>query len=96
VAENHRTPGAEEVQVAIAIRVEEVRALGVGHERRVAAYGAKGTHGRVDASGKKFFGAKLQLAGAREAARHEFSIGGDGVRFRTTKIASGQCRRVGW
>ena len=75
MSENHRAPGAEEVEITIAIGVEEIRALGVGHERGVAAYRAKGPHGRVDASGEKSFGTKLQVAGVGEAAGHEFSIG---------------------
>src|SRR5207253_10729666 len=72
VAEDHGTPGAEEVEVAVAVGVEEICALGVGHERRIAAYCAKGPHGRVDASGEESFGTKLQLAGTGEAARHGF------------------------
>jgi hypothetical protein len=38
----------------------------------VAAYGAEGTHGRVDATGKEFFGAELQVAGASEGSGHVF------------------------
>jgi hypothetical protein len=91
VAEKHRTPGTEEVQVTIAIGVEEIGALGVSYERRVAAYGAKGSDRRVDAAGEKPFGTKLQVAGAGEGAAHASSIGGDDVRFWTMKIANGQC-----
>jgi hypothetical protein len=95
VAEKHRTPGAEEVQVTIAIGVEEIGTLGVRHEGRFAAYRAEGTDGRVDASGEKSFGTKLQVAGAGEVATHASSIGGDSVRFWTTKIASGQREWIG-
>ena len=69
VAEDHGAPGAEEVEVAVAVRVEEVGPFGVSHERRVAADGAEGADGRVDSAGKEFFGA-LQVAGAGEAAGH--------------------------
>jgi hypothetical protein len=76
VAEDHGTPGAEEIEVAIAVFVKEIRAFGSGEEGRVSAYGAKGPDRRVDASREKFFGAKLQLAGAGERAGHGSSIGG--------------------
>jgi hypothetical protein len=78
VAEDHRAPGAEEVEVAVAVFVEEECALGVSDERGIAAYGTEGPYGRVDASRKEFLGALLQVAGASEGARHLFhSIGGD-------------------
>ena len=64
MAEDHGAPGAEEVEVAVAIFVKEVGPLGVSHERRVAAYGAEGADRRVDSSGKEFFGALLQVMGA--------------------------------
>jgi hypothetical protein len=59
VAEKHRAPGAEEVQVTVAVGIEEIGALGVTYERGVPAYGAEGSDGRVDASGEKLLGAKL-------------------------------------
>jgi hypothetical protein len=75
VAEDHRTPGAEEVEITIAVFVEEIGALGVGDEWGFAAYSAEGAHGRVDSAGKELFGALLQVMGAGEAAGHVFSIG---------------------
>jgi len=76
VAEDHGPPGAEEVEVAVAVFVEEVGALGVGDEWRIAAYGAEGADGRIHSAGKEFFSALLQVIGAGEAASHSFSIGG--------------------
>ena len=76
VAEDHGPPGAEEVEVAVAVRVAEVGALGVGEERGIAADGAKGAYGRVDSAGEEVFGALLQVARTGEAASHAFSIGG--------------------
>jgi hypothetical protein len=70
MAEDHRAPGAEEVEVAVSVGVEEVSAFGMSHEGRFAAYGTKGADGGVDASGKEFFGALLQLAGAGVKLRH--------------------------
>jgi hypothetical protein len=93
VAEDHRAPGTEEVEITIAVGVEEIGTFGVGHERGVAAYGAEGADGRVDASGEKLLGAKLQLAGAGEEAGHVFSIGG---RFavRHVWMSSGELRNI--
>ena len=59
MAEDHGTPGAEEVEVAVAVFVVEVSAFGVGEEGWVAAYGAEGADGRVDSAGKKFLSALL-------------------------------------
>ena len=74
VAEDHGAPGAEEVDVAIAVGVEEVGAFGAGDKGWVAANGAEGAHGGVDAAGEEFFGAKLELARASVGAGHVFSI----------------------
>jgi hypothetical protein len=93
VAEDHRAPGTEEVEITIAVGVEEIGAFGVGHEGGVAAYGAEGSDGRVDAAGEKSFGTKLQVAGAGEEAGHVFSIGG---RFavRHVWMSSGELRNI--
>ena len=63
VAEDHRTPGAEVVDIAIAVGVDEVGALGALDEWRRAAHGAKGPHRRVDAAGKEALGAFLERLG---------------------------------
>lgn len=77
MAEDHGAPGAEEVEVAVSVFVEEPGALGVSEEGRVSAYCAKSTDGRIDAPREEFFGALLQLAGAGEDAGHGSSIGGE-------------------
>jgi hypothetical protein len=59
MAEDHRTPGAEEVEVTVAVRVEKIGTFGVGEEGRIAAYSSEGSDGRVNTSGQKFFGAEL-------------------------------------
>jgi hypothetical protein len=42
----------------------------VGDEGRIAADGAEGADGGVDAAGKEGFGTELERAGLREGARH--------------------------
>ena len=76
VPEDHRPPGAEKIEVAVAVLVEEIRAFGVGEKGRVAANGAECAGRRVDASGKEFFRALLQVTRTGEATGHTFSIGG--------------------
>ena len=76
MAKDHRPPGAEEVEVAVAIFVVEVCAFGVGEEGWVSAYGAEGADGRVDASWEEFFSTLLQVTRTGEATSHAFSIGG--------------------
>ena len=70
--QDHWSPGAEEVEVAVSVCVEEVRSLGVGHEGWIAAYGTECSDRRVNASGEEFFGSLLQMAGASEGAGHVF------------------------
>ncbi len=45
VAQDHGAPGAEVVDVAIAVGVDEIGALGALNEGRSAANGAEGAHG---------------------------------------------------
>jgi hypothetical protein len=70
VAEDHGSPGAEEVEVAVAVLIVEPGALGVGDEGWVAADGTEGADGRVDSAGEERFGALLKLAGASVGERH--------------------------
>jgi hypothetical protein len=77
VPEDHGTPGAEVVDVAVAIGVPEVGAFAADDEGRVAADGAKGTDRRVDSAGKNFFCALPERTGAGENERHVSSIGAD-------------------
>ena len=53
MAQNHRPPGAEVVDVPVAVGVDEPRALGALNKWRRAAHGVKGPHRRIDAAGKK-------------------------------------------
>jgi len=51
VAEDHGAPGAEVVDVAVAVGVVEISALGALEEGGMAANGAESPHGRIDAAG---------------------------------------------
>jgi hypothetical protein len=75
MAEDHRAPRTEEVEIAVAVGVEQISALGMGDERRMAAYCAKGPNGRINASGEILFGAELKLMGAGSGAGHQLIIG---------------------
>ena len=63
VAQNHRPPGAEVVDVAVAVGVGEPGALGALDKRRRAAHRAKGPHRRVYPAGKEALGALLKGLG---------------------------------
>ncbi len=60
VAKDHGAPGADVVDVALAVGVPEVGALGALHEARRAAHGLEGAHGRVDAARDELAGALQQ------------------------------------
>ena len=70
VAEDHGSPGAEEVEVTVAVLVIEPRAFGMGEERGLAADGTEGADGRVDSAGKYRLGFLLQKVGACMGERH--------------------------
>lgn len=72
MAENHRSPGTEEIEITVAIGVEEVSPFGMSHKWRLAVDCAKRPNRRIDASGEKFFGALLQMAGLAMGLRHLF------------------------
>ena len=59
VAEDHGSPGAEEIEVAVAVFVVEPGAFGSGEKGRLSANGAEGADGGVDASGEELFGPLL-------------------------------------
>ena len=79
MAEDHRSPGAEIVDVAIAVGVEEPRTLGALHERRSAAHGSKCADRGVDAAGEEALGALLEglgtgMNGCGDFGTHRVSI----------------------
>ena len=51
VAENERPPGADVVDVFVAVGVPEMGALAAHHERRIAAHRAEGAHGEFTPPG---------------------------------------------
>ena len=65
VAENHRPPRAEVVDVAVSVRILQPGALGARDKRRFAAHRAKPSHRRVHAAGKKLLGPHLQSPRSR-------------------------------
>ena len=73
VAENQRSPGADVVDVLVAIGVEDVGGLAAHHKRRISAHRAKGTHRGVDAARNHHFGAFLQFARLFDLAGHATS-----------------------
>ncbi len=75
VAEEQRAPGADVVDVAVAVDVADARAGAILHEHRVAADGAKGTHRRVHATRHDAHGALHELVTAWSSMRM------DGVSF---------------
>jgi hypothetical protein len=57
VAENHRAPRTDVVDIALAVRIPEIRALRALDEARRAADRAERTHRRVHAAGNGSLGA---------------------------------------
>ena len=78
VAEDHRAPRADQVDVAVAVGVGEPRPPGGDHEPRRPADGGEGADGRVDPTGDRGGGAGEQGAGGCgvEFGGAEFGEGG--------------------
>ena len=55
MAENHRSPGKDVIEVAVAVEIEEIGPFGPIDENRLAADAAKRPGGTVDAAGHEFF-----------------------------------------
>ena len=64
MTEDRWAPGADVVDVAIAIDVLDATALGATDEKRLAADIAKGADGRINAAGDEFFGNLKKLMGS--------------------------------
>ena len=69
VAEDQRAPGADVVDVDVAVDVEDLRALGALDEDRVAADRAHRAHGRVHAARQDAERAPVELRRARVGER---------------------------
>ncbi len=70
----HRPPRAEEVNVAITVRIRKVGATSAGYKRRMSTHSAESAYGRIDAAGKKLFGPLLQSLRLGKIERHGSSI----------------------
>ena len=79
VAQNHRPPGAEVVDVAVAVRVGDPGSVGALDKRWRAAHCAKRPHRRVDPTGKKPLGALLKDLGSCADPVWKFGIHGGSV-----------------
>ena len=71
VAEDQRPPGADVVDVAVAVDVVEIGALAALDEQRLPAHRAEGAHGRIDAAREQVQRLREESLGARpDGARH--------------------------
>jgi hypothetical protein len=61
VAQHQRAPGADVVDVALAVGVPHIRAFAAREEARRAADRAEGAHWRIDAAGNGFLGAGEEI-----------------------------------
>src|SRR5207248_9309866 len=79
VAEDQRAPGADVVEVAVAVEVDEVRPLTLGDEDGLAADAAEGAGRTIDATGDQVAGAAVGLlaAGAVHARDTPFTLAAD-------------------
>ena len=78
VAEDVRAPGADVVDVGLAIDVLDAAALGAADEERLAADVAEGADRGVDAAGDQGLGLGKELLGKGTVHRGEFGTSGAG------------------
>src|SRR5262249_51372921 len=96
VAEDQGAPGADVVEVAVPVEVDEVGALAAGDEDGLAADAAEGAGGAVDAPGDQVAGAAggFLAAGAVHAGDAPFCYFGAGPTVRRCLAASKYHGRV--
>ena len=85
VAEDHRPPRADEIDVAVVVEIDQPRAFGFLNEERISADTLPGAHGRIHAAGKKILRAFKGAVGARGVAG-EFLIEIVHVRLRNIQL----------
>src|SRR5690349_2803371 len=71
MAEDHRPPGPNIVDVLIAIHVPQPCSLGPNDDWRLSSNSAKRTYRRIHAAGKEFFGELLKGVRSSGPARHQ-------------------------
>src|SRR5262249_2506075 len=93
VSQDQRSPRADVVQVLMAVEIIEERPLPFGDEDRLAADGAEGAGGAIDAARNRFAGSgERRLAfGSRNAP----GSGGGHDGFLRGALPSGQCPPYG-
>ena len=64
MAEKHGAPGADVVEVFVAVNVDQVLALAAINDQRFSGDRAKRAHRTVDAADQQLFGAGEDFAGA--------------------------------
>src|SRR5690349_20894396 len=76
VAQQQRSPGADVIDILVAVRIEDVRALAARDEQRRSADAAESSHRRIDAArdvllgpAEKFFGSLARHARTRQGTR---------------------------
>jgi len=62
VAEQHSSPGADEIEQPVAVRIEKILALAAFDDQRFATDGTKSAHGTVDAADENLFGFRENFA----------------------------------
>src|SRR6202035_3559778 len=87
MAQNKRAPGADVIDIFVAVGVPNVRTLAPDDVNRITPNAPKGTHRRVHASGDKLFSALLQLAGLICFAGHYFLHSGLPQRAKVARVA---------
>src|SRR3546814_14440145 len=78
MAGDHRSPGADVVDVTLALGIDKVRAIRGSNEAWRAADGAKCANRRIDAAGNGFLRAFAQRCGTRHVAGDCESADGKG------------------
>jgi hypothetical protein len=69
VAEDHRAPGADVVDVGVPVDVDDLGAVGALDEDRVAPDRAHGANGRIHAAGQHMHRAPVELGRTRVGER---------------------------
>ncbi len=95
---NHRSPGTDVVEIALALDIPEIGPEGTGGEERLAAHRAEGADGGVDTAGDEALGAREQFliahgVLAERKAEKPSAVAADGSWIPVPPCGSGRSRR---
>src|SRR5262249_4298246 len=91
VPEDERAPGADKIEITVAVDIEEIRAFSPSNKERLASHSAKGPCRTIDSPGDDFAGTlkgqpAMRTAGIESTRRHDNGVPKTSEVFKTSEV----------